>query len=105
MLDSSQSDFLERNLGGQMYWKMLVDAGHSKDEVRELLEFHAQNREKVITFMGGQEVYDSIPPDWREALFVLSTLRYLCDWLDAWRPRRQEAPVVVDGYVEEVRVP
>ncbi len=87
------SDFVERNLGGGVYWQMLIDAGHTKDEVRELVEFHLENREQVIRFMGSRETYDALQPDWREALFLLSTLRYLCEWLDAWKPKAQYADV------------
>lgn len=82
-------EFFNINLGGNAYWQMLKEAGHSKDEIRELVNFHmmAKSRE-VIDFMGGQALYDSMPAHVRDSLFVLSTLRYLCDSLAAWKPAK-----------------
>lgn len=80
------SDFFFHNLGGNAYWSMLSKAGYDKDEIRTTLEFHQENPEKVIKFMGGQEAYDAVRPDWREAMFVVSALRYMCEDLKAWEP-------------------
>lgn len=83
-----RAEFFQINLGGGAYWQMLLRAGHQKDEIAELVNFHMSARSReVIQYMGGQALYDSIPRDMRDALFALSTVRYLCDSLHCWNPK------------------
>lgn len=98
-------EFFNLNLGGHAYWQMLKEAGHSKDEIKELVDFHLMAHSKeVIDYMGGEALYDSLPVHVRDSMFVLSTLRYLCDSLGAWNPKvpyRGEHMAPVSSEAEE----
>ncbi len=109
MLDGERRErYFQRDLGGQVYWNMLLAHGLARDEVRELLAFHAQNRHRVVGFMG-KENYEALSGGWREPMFALSTLRYLCDWLGCWKPTARYADVgvpITERFVrEEEEVP
>lgn len=102
--EKDMSRFFHHNLGGNAYWQMLKRAGYDNEEIRTTLEFHLESREAVISFMGGREVYESIRGDWREPMFVLSALRYMCEDLEAFRHRSrptyelEEKFAAVGGY-------
>lgn len=97
------SDFFHHNIGGNAYWQMLKRAGYDNEEIRTTLEFHMESRETVIEFMGGREAYLGLRADWREAMFVMSALRYMCEDLGAWKPTQpiyelEEKFAAVGGY-------
>lgn len=71
--------FFMRTLGGAAYWRRLLDAGMTKDDIKQLLDAHLKERTRVIEFMGGDDSLSAIEPRWREAMVALSALRMIVE--------------------------
>lgn len=75
-----KTEFMLKNLGGNAYWRLLLDSGVDKDQISELIKFYTgAGRDKVIAFMGGAAVVESMDRAWQEPMIVLSALRMVVE--------------------------
>ncbi len=73
-------------VGGSAYERMLVDAGYTKDDIRELVTFIVTEEERLYEFMGGRQVVESIPENWRGSMIAVSAYRLAAEDQGAWNP-------------------
>lgn len=97
-----KADYINTFLGAHALRAKLNKTGMTNEKIKEQHLAFMEAPELVIHFMGGQEVYEMLPPDWREPMLALSALRMLAEEAGCdFTPDYPHRPDVVGIYREE----
>lgn len=77
------ADYVNFHLGGHALRAKLNHKGWSNEQIKNEHLALIEAREPVIRFMGGEGVYDMLPPQFRESMLALSALRMLVEEVGA----------------------
>lgn len=73
------ADYVNFHLGGHALRARLNRIGWSNEKIKEQHLAYLETPDLVIQFMGGREIYELLPGEWREPMLALSALRMLCE--------------------------
>lgn len=73
--------FVLEYLGGYSLQVILREKGWTNEQIKDQLEQLVAEKNVLIAFMNsdGQQNYEALPPQWRDAMLVLTGLRWLVD--------------------------